>query len=128
MTSMFRIATKEAVREIITEAGHENRFGLVLTVADIDVATEKIVDLMETAINLRAHGRGKLEQLLAGTATQQQEAPTGRLGKPAGNAAPVTSPITNSRPEASKSGVLNWRLPRTRIALSEDERSRLQRE
>lgn len=96
--SIFRTATKQALREIIEEQGTVGRFGVVLAEDKLELTTDRIVDLFEMTLNLRSHAASTLS---AGTSNKQ------------------TTEKTNYSPTAG------FKLPRTRIALSEEERQKL---
>ncbi|MEN9810819.1 MAG: hypothetical protein RLZZ488_2386 [Pseudomonadota bacterium] len=65
--NVFRTATTQAIRDIISDHGTANRFGMSLTDADIDAICTRVVDLFEMTLNLRAQ---------IGLAGQPQEAAT----------------------------------------------------
>lgn len=52
--NIFRTATGQAIRDIIIDHSQENRFGRSLTEQDLDSICERVVDLFETTLNLRA--------------------------------------------------------------------------
>lgn len=56
--NIFRTATGQAIREIISEHSQENRFGRSLTDSDLDAICERVVDLFEMTLNLRAQVSG----------------------------------------------------------------------
>jgi hypothetical protein len=56
--NIFRTATGQAIREIISDHSQENRFGRTLTDTDLDAICERVVDLFEMTLNLRAQVSG----------------------------------------------------------------------
>jgi hypothetical protein len=81
---VFRIATGQAIREIIEEHGSLGRFGLILTPENIDDIADRIVDLFEMTIELRT----KTQQMFMHTAEasdsqESSSAPRRRLGRAA---------------------------------------------
>lgn len=52
--NIFRIATKQAIREIISENASQNRFGFTVTDDNLELITERVVDLFEMTLNLRS--------------------------------------------------------------------------
>lgn len=60
--NIFRTATGQAIRDIISDHSQENRFGRTLTEDDLDAICERVVDLFEMTLNLRARLSGGAEQ------------------------------------------------------------------
>ena len=56
--NIFRTATGQAIRDIIADHSQENRFGRTLTEDDLDAICERVVDLFEMTLNLRARVSG----------------------------------------------------------------------
>ncbi len=54
MTSIFRMATMQAVKEIVEENSVSGRFGHIVTEENIEEISKKIVDLFEMTLDLRA--------------------------------------------------------------------------
>ncbi|MEY4066611.1 MAG: hypothetical protein RIR26_2819, partial [Pseudomonadota bacterium] len=69
--NIFRTATGQAIRDIIVDHSQENRFGRSLTEQDIDSICERVVDLFETTLNLRAQlaGAGFVDNSSSSTRT-----------------------------------------------------------
>jgi hypothetical protein len=57
MTSFFRIATKQAIRDIITENAQSLKFGVAINDDSLENITEKVVDLFEMTLELRARSQ-----------------------------------------------------------------------
>lgn len=68
MGQIFRIATCQAIREIIEENAVEGRFGLILTEEGVEKISHRIVDLFEMTIQLRT----KTQEIFSGIVSQQQ--------------------------------------------------------
>lgn len=68
--NIFRTATSQAIRDIICDHSQENRFGRTLTDDDLDSICERVVDLFEMTLNLRARVSGASEQDTGHTKTQ----------------------------------------------------------
>jgi hypothetical protein len=68
--NIFRTATGQAIRDIIADHSQENRFGRSLTDDDIDSICDRIVDLFEMTLNLRARVSGNSEQEVSQPRTQ----------------------------------------------------------
>ncbi len=96
--SVYRAATREAIKELIAEQAQPGRFGLLLSDDGLEIAADRIVDLMDTTLRLRSGVREHMDRAIS--AEQQQSAP----------ATPSVTPT------------LSMRLPRTRVALSDAER------
>lgn len=95
--SVYRAATREAIKDIIVEESQSGRFGLLLSDESLDSATDRICDFMETTLKLRSGVRERMERAM----TEAESANT---------PAPSTTPT------------LIHRLPRTRVPLSDNER------
>lgn len=139
MTQIFRTASKEAIREIIADNAQESRFGYLVTEMQLEAICERVVDLFETAINLRTGMQERLGPALAALknppAPQQDERfePGGGSGRfPRVKAAAdiyVEQERAPSLPEPSAPAypAITPGLPRKRIAMTETERTRLSR-
>lgn len=130
---IFRTATCEAVMEIITENAQNGRFGLLLSPDALKESAERIVDLIETSLQLRANVQDRMER--ASMVQQKAETPqprdTFRSGTAPGmpktkNAADIYEQSSyrhdNSAHDVAVSPTMNFRLPRKRIAISDSER------
>ena len=73
--SIFRTATKQAIREIIEENGFNGRFGHILSNNNIETVTDKVVDLFEMTLTLRSHTSAMFG---GGNATQEPPPPSTR--------------------------------------------------
>lgn len=81
--NVFRTATGQAIRDIISDHGTANRFGISLTDSDLDAVCERIVDLFEMTLNLRAQlGTG------ASPESRSSSAPVGRFSQPVSTVKP----------------------------------------
>jgi hypothetical protein len=96
--SVYRAATREAIKEIIIEESQSGRFGLLLSDESLESATDRICDFMETTLKLRSGVRERMERAVTET-----------------NASPAATPTTTP--------TLVHRLPRTRVPLSDNERN-----
>lgn len=70
--NIFRTATGQAIRDIISDHSQENRFGRTLTDDDLDAICERVVDLFEMTLNLRARLSGNTEPVESQPRTQQR--------------------------------------------------------
>jgi hypothetical protein len=145
--SIFRNATKEAIRELITECGEQGRFGLLLANDDLEMATEKIVDLFETTLSLRqrVQERAEMAALAEAQASVESQARGSRRdwGGRDNNflSSPPSFPRTRSASEIydgprvpkANNGIaempnapeFNLRLPRKRVPLTDMEKEKL---
>jgi hypothetical protein len=57
MTTIFRTATKQAMKEIIEERSEAGRFGLLVTEEGLEAITDRLVDLFEMTLTLRQQTR-----------------------------------------------------------------------
>jgi hypothetical protein len=96
--SVYRAATREAIKEIIVEESQAGRFGLLLSDESLESATDRICDFMETTLKLRSGVRERMERAM----TEAEAANT---------------PLPSTTP------TLVHRLPRTRMPLSDTERN-----
>ncbi len=62
MTSVFRMATTQAVKDILEEHGSSGRFGLIVTPDGMETIANKLVDLFEMTLELRAKTSNRLEE------------------------------------------------------------------
>ncbi|WGL59654.1 hypothetical protein QEJ31_14070 [Pigmentibacter sp. JX0631] len=139
MSQIFRIATTQAIREIIQESAVEGRFGLLLTDESIEKISERVVDLFEMTLKLRAK-----TQELFGQVNSKTE-PASISSKQQKNALNVDekSPFPRSKNAAEVydfgkrtksdfesiplSTIQDVKLPRTRFQLSLEEKEKLRR-
>jgi hypothetical protein len=145
--SIFRNATKEAIRELITECGEQGRFGLLLADDDLEMATEKIVDLFETTLSLRQRVRERADLAALAEAQHATEQPA-RTGKhdwsgresnflsgtpsfPRTRSAseiyegPRVPKANNGIAEMPNAPEFNLKLPRKRVPLTDVEKEKL---
>jgi len=145
--NVFRTATGQAIRDIITDHSQENRFGRTLTDADLDAICERVVDLFEMTLKLRAQLGGG-HSMAAGepaqsSGTRAQNPPRAvrwdeeRTNLPSTRAASEIydfAPLEkNNRADAlaqvapQKEADISFKLPRKRISVSGEERETLMR-
>lgn len=75
--NVFRIATKQAIRDIVTENASENRFGFTVTEDNLESITDRVVDLFEMTLNLRSRlGMGAASPAEAAPAEQPKSQQT----------------------------------------------------
>lgn len=137
--NIFRTATGQAIRDIICEHGQENRFGRSLTDTDLDTICERIVDLFEMTLNLRAQVAGGGDTQTSQRQTQRREArweeseprvPTTRSASEIYDFSHLTK---QTRADAlpsfapQKEQEINFKLPRKRISVSAEEQETLMR-
>lgn len=146
MTSMFRIATKEAIREIVIENCHQGRFGFVLSSDDLDLSADKIVDLFETTLELR----GRVQERMNSAPSTNSNIAKANTKKRSDYRPQVSNTLQNPgfprsvnaaeiyevpNPEYRKLHVeqvpqapaMDHKLPRKRISLTEAEREKMYR-
>lgn len=139
--NIFRTATGQAIRDIIADHSQENRFGRTLTEDDLDSICERVVDLFEMTLNLRARVSGPAEQQDSHKQRQRRQVrwedeptqiPTTRA---ASEIYDLSSLSRQSRPDALPqiasqiSNEPEFRLPRRkRTAVSAEEQQRLMRQ
>jgi hypothetical protein len=135
MSQIFRIATCQAIREIIEESAVEGRFGLILTDDGIDKISNRVVDLFEMTLDLRA----KTQELFSGMSNSKQATETKLKTKNNDDRAPF--PKTKNAAEIYDFGQRNRneldslpiapmhdvKLPRTRFGLSLEEKERMRK-
>jgi hypothetical protein len=100
--SVYRVATQEAIKEMILANAEKGRFGLLISDDSLDALTSQLCDFMESTLRLRTGVRERMERAAANADANSER-----------EQAPSLTPT------------LAHRLPRTRIALSEEERSRI---
>jgi hypothetical protein len=139
--NIFRTATGQAIRDIIADHSQENRFGRTLTEDDLDTICERVVDLFEMTLNLRARVSGSSEHSEAQQKPQSRavrwedepaQMPTTRAAsevydfsgfnqKSRQDALPNLAPNATTEPEYKL-------LRRKRTAVSAEEQQRLMRQ
>lgn len=137
MSQIFRIATTQAIKEIIQENAVEGRFGLLLTDDSIEKISERVVDLFEMTLKLRAKtqelfGTGKIEANIPERKNNknimnlEEKSPFPRSK----NAAEVYDFGARNKSEIDSiplATIQDVKLPRTRFQLSLEEREKLRR-
>ncbi|APJ03607.1 hypothetical protein [Silvanigrella aquatica] len=139
MSQIFRIATSQAIREIIEESAVEGRFGLILTDDGIEKIAQRVVDLFEMTLELRA----KTQAMFAGMNNSQAATPAKQTASKNNflNEEKAPFPKTKNAAEIYDFGqkkrndldslpmplVHDVKLPRTRFGLSLEEKERLRK-
>lgn len=139
MSQIFRIATTQAIKEIIQDNAVEGRFGLLLTEDSIEKISERVVDLFEMTLKLRAKtqelfntGSVKNEQSPAYQKNQknimnlEEKAPFPR-SKNAAEVYDFSSKRNSDLESIPLSTIQDIKLPRTRFQLSLEEKEKLRR-
>lgn len=139
MSQIFRIATSQAIREIIEESAVEGRFGLLLTDDGIEKIAERVVDLFEMTLQLRAKTQ---EMFSSGLATSPQNKANSRSSRSnfeneekapfprSKNAAEIYDFGNRTKSELEMIPVApihDVKLPRTRFGLSLEEKERIRK-
>ncbi len=73
MSTVFRIATTQAIREIVEENAVSGRFGLIVTEENIEEIAKRVVDLFEMTLDLRAKTQDIFGGALGGQASSQEQ-------------------------------------------------------
>lgn len=139
MSQIFRIATCQAIREIIEESSVEGRFGLILTDDGIEKISHRVVDLFEMTLQLRA----KTQEMFSGMAAAPQQTNNPKKGtkNSTQNEERPPFPKTKNAAEIYDFGQRNKseldsmpmapihdvKLPRTRFGLSLEEKERMRK-
>ena len=138
MSQIFRIATCQAIREIVEESAIEGRFGLLLTEEGIDKISNRVVDLFEMTLQLRA----KTQEMFSGlNAPSKTSLPTKAPRSNPYNEEKAPFPKTKNAAEIYDFGqrkssdidsmpmapIHNVKLPRTRFGLSLEEKERMRK-
>lgn len=134
MTSMFRIATKEAIREMVIENCHTGRFGFVLTSEGLDLSTDRIVDLFETTLELRNKVREKMSantQIDAAAEKSHGKEEKTKFPRTVNAAEIYKLPQPEYRQlhveQVPQAPAFDHKLPRKRVSLTEIEREKIYR-
>lgn len=140
--NIFRTATGQAIREIISEHSQENRFGRTLTDTDLDAICERVVDLFEMTLNLRAQVSGGGESAETSRGAQRQNSRSVRWDEepakvPTTRAASEIYDFTHINRQAradalpslapEQNSEVDYKLPRKRINVTVEEREVLMR-
>ena len=75
--SVFRIATKQAIKEIIEAPSEKLQYGLILTDENLEDITDRVVDLFEMTLNLRSRTQELFKDLYKGN--NEEEARESRV-------------------------------------------------
>ena len=75
--SVFRIATKQAIKEIIEAPSEKLQYGLILTDENLEDITDRVVDLFEMTLNLRSRTQELFKDLYNGN--NEEEARESRV-------------------------------------------------
>lgn len=136
MSQIFRIATCQAIREIIEESAVEGRFGLILTEDGVEKISQRVVDLFEMTLELRAKTQEIFLGINSGTKSPPSKTPRNENKKEeerrpfpkTKNAAEVFdfgNRKTSDLESIPIAPAHNVKLPRTRFNLSLEEKERL---
>ena len=138
MSQIFRMATCQAIREIIEESAVEGRFGLILTEDGLEKISNRVVDLFEMTLELRA----KTQLMFSGmNAPQETSSPKQKTKNGFQNEEKAPFPKTKNAAEIFDFGQRNRseldsipmppshdvKLPRTRFGLSIEEKERMRK-
>jgi len=138
MSQIFRIATSQAIREIIEESAVEGRFGLLLTEEGIEKISQRVVDLFEMTLQLRAKTQEMFSSGLGNSQSNnnmknsknhfqnEEKAPFPRSR----NAAEIYDFGNRTKSEMDSIPVApihDVKLPRTRFGLSLEEKERMRK-
>lgn len=130
MASVFRIATEQAIKEIVEENGVIGRFGLIVTEESLNEISKKVVDLFEMTLELRS----KTQEMFNPSTKQVSQEPQRKEPPPfpkTKNAAEIYN-FQEGNGKASSIGEaitpnLDVKLPRKRFELSLEEKERYMR-
>ena len=140
--NIFRTATGQAIREIISDHSQENRFGRSLTETDIDAICERVVDLFEMTLNLRAQVSGAGE-----SSHSHKQSPKAQQRTVRWDEEPTKMPTTRAASEIydfnhlnkhgrgdalaatapQREAEIDFKLPRKRINVTSEEQETLMR-
>lgn len=131
MSRVFRIATMQAIKEIVEENSIAGRFGLIITEENVDEISKKVVDLFEMTLELRA----KTQEIFGQTnrqehtqeKTHEDEQPDFPRTKNAGEIYHRHEDKREENKERFLSPHLDVKLPRKRFELSLSEKERFTR-
>ncbi|MES2614229.1 MAG: hypothetical protein V4591_02320 [Bdellovibrionota bacterium] len=73
MATVFRIATEQAIKEIVEENSVSGRFGLIVTEENIAEISKKVVDLFEMTLELRSKTQELFNPATITTAAAKQK-------------------------------------------------------
>ena len=132
MATVFRIATEQAIKEIVEECSVSGRFGLIVTEENIEEISKKVVDLFEMTLELRA----KTQDIFGQAANMRQEPKESRQEEKqpfpkSRNASEIYSfQESKKSPNSHETSLmpnLDVKLPRKRFELSLEEKERYMR-
>lgn len=141
MSSIFRMATTQAIKDIVQEHAVEGRFGFIVTEESMDEISKKVVDLFEMTLELRAKTREIFGDTSASAPKAAQRSRAQSFREQGSEKEPPPFPSTRNAAEIydspqlpasqwdkspqSLSHSLEAALPRTRVAFSQAEKDRL---
>ena len=130
MTSVFRIATEQAIKEIIEENAECGRFGHMITEESMRDISIKIVDLFEMTLELRSKTREMFTpspQRQEGGRVFQEESPSFPKTKRASEIYTFQDKKTQSSSDTQLMPHLDVKLPRKRFEMTLEEKERVMR-
>jgi hypothetical protein len=129
MSRIFRIATEQAIREMIEEEGESGRFGLLLTDENVGAIATKVVDLFEMTLELRS----KTSEIFSPQASAKnkeaefQEPQAFPRTKSGAEVYFAGEQKKNNRGELPMAPHMDFKLPRKRFEMSLEEKERASR-
>lgn len=129
MATVFRIATEQAIKEIVEENSVSGRFGLIVTEENILEISKKVVDLFEMTLELRSKTQdifGQTNKEPAKENKQEEKAPFPKSR----NASEIyfqENKKNQSVLDAPLIPNLDVKLPRKRFELSLEEKEKFMR-
>lgn len=135
MATVFRIATEQAIKEIVEENSVSGRFGLIVTEENVAEISKRVVDLFEMTLELRSKTQDIFGQAVSSAkqepSTKHSQQSEERVSFPkTRNAAEIYAPQENKRnthhlPELTPN--LSAKLPRKRFELTLEEKEKFMR-
>ena len=142
--SVFRIATKQAIKEIIEAPSEKLQYGLILTDENLEDITSKVVDLFEMTLDLRSRTQELFKNLYKKNNEETEDTPvshnyfksksskvyketTQSLYKENSQVRNVIE-LPKGKEEKSKAGsrvTSQFLLPRKRMLISQEEKKKL---
>ncbi len=124
MASVFRIATEQAIKEIIESNSQTGRFGWMVTEENMEEISKRVVDLFEMTLELRAKTQDIFGAALSQTTTQtaKNEAPFPKTRSASEIYSYGEGSSSNAAPQSSLTPNMDLKLPRKRYEMSLNER------
>ena len=132
MSTVFRIATEQAIREIVEEHSTGGRFGLIVTEENMVEISKKVVDLFEMTLELRSKtqsifGLGASSAQSFAEKEEEERAPFPKSRNASEIYAFEERSKSQNATEVSLMPNLDVKLPRKRFELSLEEKERMTR-